>query len=130
MDNFEEDFFSNAHLVHVEVDLLDDLWDEIQSECRANEWPEDEGLRYLLAAGLAAVQAERLRQYPDEASAIEHLQRQRMQTEGRYAVMKYRAYQFMQAAKILEMKLNACRTELEALRRINAQLRAQLDAKV
>lgn len=50
-----------------------------------------------------------------------------MMVESRYAVMKFRAFNFMQAVKLMEMKLNACRSELEGLRTVNAQLRQRLE---
>lgn len=128
-ENFERDFLAGSHLIRLEIELMDDLWREIHKECQINGWEEKEGLRYLLAAGLAAVRAERQSQNQEKAITIERLQRERMQIDGRYAVMKYRAYQFMQANKILEMKLNACRSELEGLRRLNARLRAELEAR-
>ena len=40
--------------------------------------------------------------------------------------MKFRAYQFMQAAQALDMKLNAARGELDMLRQANQSLREEL----
>jgi hypothetical protein len=37
-----------------------------------------------------------------------------------------KTFQFMQAAQTLDMKLNAMRSELEMLRKINERLRAEL----
>jgi hypothetical protein len=44
---------------------------------------------------------------PDGTRIIEKLQQERMVLESRYAVMRYRAYHFMQAVKTLEMKYNS-----------------------
>ena len=131
-EDFEKDFFSNAEVNHMEVDLLNDLWEDLKEEIALNEWSEEEGVRYILASGLAALRIVRLkeslaRSEEDSQAMIDRLQQERMQIEGRYAVMKYRAYQFMQATKTLQMQLNTCQVQLEGLRRLNNQLRAKLE---
>lgn len=131
-EDFESEFFPNTEVVHLEVDLLNDLWENMKEEITANEWPEDEGIRYILACGLATLREGRLkealaRSEESRQAMIDRLQQERMQLEGRYAVMKYRTFHFMQATKTLQMQLNTCRVQLEGLRKLNEQLKAKLE---
>lgn len=114
-----QNFDSGGRSVHIALDLLEEQWNALRAEFAANQWSEADGLRYVLAAGLRAIQDERA---PQES---ERIQNERMQLEGRYAVMKYRAFQFMQAVQALEWKLNAARMEVDGLRQLNRQLRQQ-----
>jgi chromosome segregation ATPase len=132
---FEEDFFPDTKIEHLELDILNDAWQDLQAEIAANSWPIDEGLRFILATGLAALRAERQREQvknkpeADLEAELDRLQRERMQIDGRYAVMKFRTYQFMQDARTLAIKLNVCQIQLEGLQQANAQLRARLEQK-
>ena len=49
-----------------------------------------------------------------------------MAVESRYAVMKFRTFNFTQAAQLVEMNLNPCKQEVETLRRANELLRQKL----
>ena len=130
---FEADFFPDTKVEHLELDILNDMWQDLQAEIAENSWTVDEGLRFILAAGLAVLRAERQREQiknkplADVEAELDRLQRQRMQIDGRYAVMKFRTYQFMQDAKTLAIKLNICQTQLVNLRQVNEQLRRKLD---
>jgi len=129
---FEGDFFPDTKVEHLELDILNDMWQDLQAEIAENSWTVDEGLRFILAAGLAELRAERQReqaQHMPEAdlmNELDRIQRQRMQIDGRYAVMKFRTYQFMQDAKTLAIKHNICQTQLENLRQANEVLRNRL----
>ena len=132
---FEADFFPDTKVEHLELDILNDMWQDLQAEIAENSWTVDEGLRFILAAGLAVLRAERQREQVknkplvDLEAELDRLQRQRMQIDGRYAVMKFRTYQFMQDAKTLAIKFNICQTQLENLRNANELLRKQLEEK-
>jgi hypothetical protein len=132
IEDFEKDFFPNTEVIHLEVDLLNDLWEDLKVEITLNEWSEEEGIRYILASGLAALRGVRLkedhaRSEEDRRATIDRLQQERMQVEGRYAVMKYRTFHFMQATKTLQMQLKTCQVQLVGLRRLNEQLKAKLE---
>lgn len=134
-DSLENELFPNSGIKQVEIQVLTDFWQEIKSEFEKNDWEEEEGVRFILAAGLASIQNERLREQIKKETSDSYLEFQRLQDErmhayGRYAVMKYRCYQFMQASKTLEMQLNVCRVQVEGLRKVNEQLRARLDEKL
>jgi hypothetical protein len=129
MDEFQQDFSPHTERRTVSLDILTDDWDLLPKLFNENEWELDHGLRYTLTAGLAYLQRETSgagtgARRADLAGENERLQRERMDVESRYAVMRYGAFTFMQAAKLLEMKLNACRMELEGLRTVLKRLRA------
>jgi len=131
MDSFENDFFSGVELEHIEFDILSDQWQALQAEIAENEWSIDEGLRYILAAGLAVIQNQQTwedieSKKADLGSELKRMQAERMQLDGRYAVMKFRAYQFMQTEKILEMKLNVAKVRIEGLVQLSQKLREQI----
>lgn len=126
------DFFPNTESHTLTFEITSDDWELLQRVIAEHEWERDDGLRYFLAAGLAYVQGQTQlaalgHADADLAAEVRRLQGGRMAVESRYAVMKFRAFNFMQAAKILEIKLNGCRSELAALRQANAGLRERLD---
>lgn len=132
IESFEKDFFKGAQLEHIEFDLLNDQWEALKAEFSENEWPVEEGLRYILAAGLRVIQNENTLDDNkidklDPLIEIKKLQSERMRLDGRYAVMKYRTYQFMQAVQVLQWKLNAAKTEMEGLKQLIQKLRHQLE---
>jgi hypothetical protein len=130
---FEEDFFPETSIIHIEADILNELWEELHAEFFENEWSEQDGIRYALAAGLSFLRAERLREEiengTDPEPRLERMLRERMELDGRYAVMKYRTYQFLQDAKTLSMRLNVCQMQLDALRIANKELHEKLERK-
>lgn len=125
--NYEHDLFPNSSAVHVKVDILNDLWEALKAEFAANEWTEEEGLGHIMAAGLAYLRAERLREEvaagADLEPRYERVLHKWMEMEGRFAVMKYRAYQALQDAKTLSWKLSACRQERDNLDEMIKHLR-------
>jgi len=132
IDQFQRDFFPNTERHTLTFDILSDDWETLQKLFTQNEWEPDDGPRYVLATGLAYAQgqarlAELNHPQADLAAEVKRLQNERMTVESRYAVMKFRAFSLMQAVKLLEMKLNACRSKLEVLRTVNAQLRQRLE---
>ncbi len=132
LEQFRHDFFPNTEKHTLTFDILSDDWEALRKFFTENEWEPDDGLRYVLAAGLAFLQgqarlAELNHPQADLAAEVHRLQSERMTVESRYAVMKFRAFTFRQAVKLLEMKLNACRSEMEGLRSVNEQLREQLE---
>ena len=134
IDKFEKDFFEGAQVEHIQLDLLNDQWIALLTEFAENEWSVEEGMHYILAAGLHAIQNENvLREIEsgglDPLSELNKLQLERARLESRYAVMKYRTYQLLQAVKVLEWKLNAAMTQLEGLIEANRRLREQLKQK-
>jgi hypothetical protein len=117
--DFAAHFFSDTRAVEVKMLVLDEMWQAIQALCAENDWSLEDGLRTVLANGLAY-----LRRRSDEGSI--EAKRDYLDLSAQYSVMKFRAFQFMQAAQTLDMKLNGTRSELELLRRANEDLRAKL----
>ncbi len=130
-DQFQHDFFSNTEKHTLTFEITSDDCQTLQQVIAENEWDADDGLRHLLALGVAYTQgraelAALIHPNADLAAEVHRLQQERMVVESRYAVMKFRAYTFMQAGKLMEMKLNACRAEVESLRKANELLQQQL----
>lgn len=122
-------FFADAEMRHIEFDLLEDIWQELKEEFAKNDWTEQEGLIFLLKAGLRAVRDEQMTKDITNSETLGELRRAQMEQlllEGRYAVMKYRAFQLLQAVKVLEWKLNAIMAENEGLLRANQMMRSHL----
>lgn len=126
---FEQEFFAQTRRVHLEVDILDEMWEAIRVVCAANGWDEAEGVRFILAAGLAALEEPRQSRPPsagtssEDAALLERLLRERVEINARYAVMRFRAYQFLKDAQALALRLNVCQQERDELRRWVAHLR-------
>lgn len=120
--DFAADFFADAGAVEVRLVVLDELWRDLQALCAENDWSIEEGLREVIANGVAY-----LRRRSDEGSI--EAKRAYLDLSGQYSVMKFRTFQFMQAAQTLDMKLNAMRSELETLRKVNERLRAEVQQK-
>jgi hypothetical protein len=117
--DFAADFFADAGAVEVRLLLLEEMWRDLQGLCAENDWSLEDGLRVVLANGLAF-----LRRRSDEGSI--EAKRAYLDLSAQYSVMKFRTFQFLQAAQTLDMKLNSTRSELATLRQINEQLRAEL----
>lgn len=118
----------------VEVNLLVNFWKELRAEMDSHQWSEEQGLRYLLAAGLAALrnqgQVESLPQDENVLRAvIQRMQNEQSYLYGRYAEMRHYAGELKVTATNLDVQLKACRTQLEILRKANADLLAGLMGK-
>ena len=81
----------------------------------------EEGLRIILANGLTSLKQRQSEDERDIRVAYANLASQ-------YSVMKFRAFQYLQAAQILDMKINALRSEREMLRQANESLRTELQS--
>ncbi|WP_299029124.1 hypothetical protein [uncultured Thermanaerothrix sp.] len=120
---FEQEFFAQTQRVHLEVDLLNEMWTAIQTVCAANGWDEVEGVRFILAAGLAYLEAQQQEGNAPadppaaDAALLQRLLRERVEINARYAVMRFRAYQFLKDAQALALRLNVCQQERDELRR-------------
>jgi hypothetical protein len=130
-EDFRRQFFPNTEHHTLTLDMTSDDWAALRQIIEENEWERDEGLRYILAAGRAYVQvsAETARlEHPDADRAVgmQKFQQELIDMRSQLAVMKYRAFHFMQAVRLLEMKLNACETENNLLRQANEKLRRRL----
>jgi hypothetical protein len=128
-----EELFGGISSKHIEADIESDLWEKLTAEFSASGWSEAEGIRFALSAGLSFIKAERIREEvkggENPEPRIEQVLRERSELDGRYAVMKYRCYQFLQDARTYSMKLNACKGELERIKSAYQDLRKQLNDK-
>jgi hypothetical protein len=117
--NFAVQFFPDTHTVELKIAVLDEMWQDLQALCKENEWNLEEGLRTILANGLAYLH----QRMSDDSTDTKET---RLDLLAQYSVMKYRAFEFMQAAQSLDWKVNAMRSELELVQRANEDLRARL----
>ncbi|BCY17258.1 MAG: hypothetical protein GYA12_03575 [Chloroflexi bacterium] len=125
LEQFEHDFFNNEKPVHLEFTLFSDQWEQLHKEIIENNWTNEEAIQYFLTAGLRAVKdldekEEALGDPGIEQTLIEQAQQERLQTESKYSVMRYRAYQFMQAVKTLEMQYKAALIRIQLLESLNS----------
>ncbi|MGQ9834258.1 MAG: hypothetical protein ACUVRJ_10795 [Candidatus Villigracilaceae bacterium] len=130
IDDFRRQFFPNTEPHTLTLEITSDDWAALCQVIEENEWDRDEGLRYILAAGMAYVQTDAEAglsdPQPDRAPELPKVQREMVDMRGQLAVMKYRAFHFMQAVQILEMQVNACEVEKNLLRQANEKLRQKL----
>ncbi len=132
-DFFEFDPFSENQVkfLHVEIILLMEFWQEIKAEIGLHQWSEEQGLRYLLVAGLAALRNQQHSEsLPTDESVlrtvIQKIQREQVLLFGRYADVRHSAAELKMTVTNMEVQLKACKTQLEILRKVNAELLAGL----
>ena len=113
---WEEKFFSNAQLTKLEIELFQHDLDEMRQflASKGQFSSENEGWRYVLAAGYTYLRSQDQLEPDDESAkpnpvgAEENLRRL-VQIGSMYAVMKQRAYMWMKDNQIMEMQTNALR---------------------
>lgn len=115
----------------LEVNLLMSFWKELQKEMDLHQWDETQGLRYILAAGLAALRNQRRTEWltQDESflrTVIQKIQSEQVCIYGRYVDVRHYAGELRMIATSQEVQLKACKTQLEVLRKVNAELLAGL----
>ncbi|GAP22320.1 hypothetical protein [Leptolinea tardivitalis] len=120
LEEFEENFFKDEKPVQLEFTLFHDQWEQLHNEIMENGWSNQEAIQYFLTIGLRTVhdldQKEKIASGTgNEASLLDEALQERLLLESRYAVMRFRAYQFMQAAKTLEMKYNSALVRIQIL---------------
>ncbi|MBI3763860.1 MAG: hypothetical protein HY260_18605 [Chloroflexi bacterium] len=91
-DDFEREFFPKTERQTLSFEITSDDWNAIRQIVAENEWELDDGLRHLLAAGIAFAQGRAqlaALNHPDADLAAEarRLQQERMSVESRYAVI-------------------------------------------
>jgi len=131
IEDFRHDFFPNTERYTLTLEIPSDEWEALQQIIAENEWERDEGLRYILAAGRAYLRMEAVTEHlehpdVDREHELQKWQREYINMGAQLAVMKYRTFHFMEAVRVLEMKLNAYEVEISLLRQANEKLRQKL----
>jgi hypothetical protein len=131
IEDFRRQFFPNTEHHTLTLEITSDDWTVLCQIIEENEWVQDEGLRYILAAGRTYVQvnaamAQLESPDVDRTDEMQKFQQELIDMHSQLAVLKFRAFHFMQAVQVLEMKLNACEVEKKLLRQANEKLRQQL----
>ncbi len=123
IEDFRQRFFSDTQHHTLTVEITSDEWKALRDIIEQNGWEEADGLRFILATGKTYLQAAG---ETTERESMAHVSQQVWNdTNAQLAVMKYRAFHFMEAARLLEMKLHALEEELKTLRQANERLRAK-----
>jgi len=115
---FEERFFHDSGAVTLQIDVLQEMYDELCAVARRQGLELSEVARAALGRGLACARADDYLGASDAEQA--RVARQLLDLESRLAVMRYSAFSFMRDNQTLEMQ-NA------ALRNANEGLKAAVD---
>ena len=114
IDFFETDPSSSVDdsYKHIEINLLEVFWKALKTLFDANRWNDEEGVQYLLAAGLAALldesqSTEFMQVESGDQSVIRKLQDEQIRMYGRYAVIKHKVNELVQTIGLLETQLAA-----------------------
>ena len=125
----ETDPLSETHdeFQQVEINLLIDFWKELKTEIDTRQWGDEQGLRYLLAAGLAALRNQRLSESQSQnkhalPAVVQKIQNDLINLYGRYAAIRHYAGELKLTNTNLEVQLKASKAQLEILRKVNVNL--------
>jgi hypothetical protein len=103
------------------LEVLESFYGELRNVVTWKGWEEDEGLRYVLAAGVRAIAGWKTSKTPLERMTPEEklcFFRDRLSSvEAAYAAVKFQAYQVMQQNDALSMNLTGLLPQLEAANR-------------
>jgi hypothetical protein len=132
---WEEKFFPNAQLTKLEIELFQHDLDEMRQflASKGKFSSENEGWRYVLAAGYTFLRGQEQLAPDDETGApnpvgAEENLRRLVQIGSMYAVMKQRAYIWMKDNQVMEMQTNALRIRGDGYKIGNQDLEAEVKA--
>jgi chromosome segregation ATPase len=106
-------------IVALRIPVLEETYEQLRQLITEQDWDEEEGLRTVLAAGLGFLRVRALEQARGEGRLDEQQYRSELSAlsaavaewQAQYAVMKFRAYQFQEKARTLEMRVAGLRGE-------------------
>jgi len=129
----ETNMFDGVAARTVEVELLEETFSAIVELCQEENWKLDEGLRIVMANGLAYLRGERNLAHlaagdMDLASELEKRIDELADYQRMYAVMKFKAFSLLQVARTLEFNVAGLRGEREMARQTMLMLRQQVAA--
>jgi hypothetical protein len=131
---WEEKLFPKANLAKLEIELFQQDLDEMRQYLAKGKFSaENEGWRYLLAAGYTYLHGQAQLEPDDDTGApnpvrAEENLRRLVQIEAMYAVMKHRAYVWMKDNQVMEMQTNALRIRGDGYKIGNQDLEAEVKA--
>ena len=132
-DKWEQRFYPNAQLTHIEIELFEQDLHEMRDYLKQGTFEnENEGWRYLLATGYAYLRGKERLLLPDgsgidPAGIAENLRRQ-IEIESMYAVLKQRAYVWMTDYQTMNLQTGALHTMNSGYRALIDQLQAENQA--
>lgn len=116
--------------LYIQLEILGSLWDRLQDLFRRREWTQEEGLRMVLAAGLASLEADDRYQNPTDASLegnVEGLVLELARLDSEYSAMKYRAFKLAEANRALQIKLAGLKASEQAWQRWANMMRQEME---
>ena len=129
-DKWEQRFYPNAQLTHLEIELFEQDFTEMQAYLNQGTFENaNEGWRYLLATGYAYLRGKERLLLPDgsgidQAGLAENLRRQ-VEIEAMYAVLKGRAYAWLKDYQTMNMQTGALRTMASGYRALSDRLQEE-----
>lgn len=101
-------------IYELHVPVLEEMHAGLQEIIGRHGWEEEEGLRTILAAGLGYLRALTLEEMHEGGLVDDNEYNARLHTlhgllakyEAQYSVMKFKAYQFQEKSRILEMRVS------------------------
>ncbi len=112
--------------VQLQVEVLKSLWNRMLELFRRRGWSEEEGLRMVLAAGLASLEADDRLKDTSLSNDAEGLVRELARLDSEYSAMKYMAFKLAEANKALQIKISGLKASEEAWQRWAEKVRAEL----
>ncbi|MHB0858049.1 MAG: hypothetical protein ACYC5M_10835 [Anaerolineae bacterium] len=123
--DLEARFFAEAEEITVAVVMLREMHEEIDTLIQARGWGRLDGLRILLAQGLAYSKGQSFLQADD--AERERMARYISECDASYAVLKFEAFHLMRDNQVLEMREAAARNARAAAEGVLTPLRQQVD---
>lgn len=128
----DTDLFEDAAECTVEVHMLEETYQDILALCEQQSWEEDEGLRIVVANGLAYLRGDTAIQRVNagDVDVAEELQRKVQQVVdyyGMYSVMKFKAFKLLQVSQTMELNRTGMRGELSLARKTIQNLRQEIE---
>ncbi len=115
--------------VKLEIEILQSLWDRMRTLFKERGWEDQDGLRLVVAAGIASLEADEMEQAiklgDDPTSLLGELAR----LDSEYSAMKYRAFKLAEANRALQLKVSALKASEEAWHRWAKAMRLDPSSK-
>jgi len=125
-EDMYDDLFEGVKTRTVELELLEETYQQALQLAESNGWPPREALLTIFAHGLAHLRADALEASENNVDE-DALQRRLMRLDGMYAVMKFRAFTLTEENQRMRMALAAYETEYGGMKRLVDRLRAELE---
>ncbi len=119
--DFLSEVLRGARDKKVEIDMLEETYQQALSLAAENGWDEDEALLGVFATGIAYLKTRQTLaraegSASDRAATLQEMAERCMQAESMYSVLKFRAYGMAKDRRILELNVAGLRPDNEGMR--------------